>query len=229
MTNETTEGLLRSLVEQSKEATAAAQDAARAATRAADRVGVLEGKIESSRAASIQEHERTREELRREVHRLEAEIGAVKARVDGSQPPPPNAPPVAQAAAAAAATAATAGELAEAAGVRATGAGHELAALEGRMIAEIARIETAAKAREEERARVDAARAEELRAQLKAQDRALGVGRRGVAKLFSPPVLRTLPAIIAALGVLWAAVRGVPAAAPSPAPSVVGSSHVLSR
>ena len=228
MTSETTEGLLRILVDQSKEATAAAHDAARAATRAADRVAFLEGKIESSRAASIQEHERTREELRHEVQRLEAEIGAVKARVDGSKPPPPDAPPVAQAAAAAAGAAATAGELAEAAGVRATGAGHELAALEGRMIAELARIEAAAKAREDERARADAARAEELRTQLKAQDRALGVGRRGLAKLFSPPVLRTLPAIIAALGVLWSVVRGVPAPPAAPAP-VVGSSHVLAR
>lgn len=205
MDNETTTAeLLRTLIEQSKDAASAARAASVAATRGADRVLLLEQRIESNRAASIAEHNKTRAEFRAELTALETEIEAVRARVDGSKPPPAGTPPVAVEAAAAS--------------VRATGATHEMAALEGRVIAALAGAE----------ARAAADRAA-LQKQLAAQDRALGVGGRGLRRVLSPPTLRTLPAIIAAIAALAAATRGATSPSSSLPPAVVGSPHALAR
>lgn len=165
-----TQDLLREIVQQSKASTEAALSAAKAATRAADRVGVLEAKIGANAETSKELHRRT-------LHALDGfreELDTLRARIDGSTPPPPDAPPVAT--------------VARSAEERATGAGHELAALEGRMVVGFASLEK----------------------KLTEQDKALGVGRRGAALLLSPPVLRTLPAVIAAVAALVAAMRTAP-------------------
>lgn len=165
-----TQELLRTVIEQAKESTEAARSAASAATRAADRVGILEAKITANAETSKEAHTRT-------LHALDefrSELDTLRARIDGSNPPPPGAPPVSKVA-----------HLAEA---RATGAGLELEALEAKMIVGFSTLEK----------------------KLTAQDKALGVGRRGLALLVSPPVLRTLPAVIAAVAALAAAVRSVP-------------------
>lgn len=87
--------------------------------------------------------------------------------------------------------------LVEAVGVatrKASSASLETASLEGRMLAGFASLEQ----------------------RLAAQDRALGVGRSGLRFLFSPPMLRALPAVIAAIAALAAALRGAPAPATAP-------------
>lgn len=165
-----TQELLRTVIEQAKESTEAARSAATAANRAADRVVVLEAKISANAETSKEAHTRTLDAL----DEFREELDTLRARIDGSNPPPPNAPPVSRVA-----------TLAE---ERATGAGLELAALEGRVISGFSSLEK----------------------KLAAQDKALGVGRRGLALLVSPPVLRTLPAVIAAVAALAAAVRTAP-------------------
>lgn len=157
-------------------------------------------------------HSEAQEQLGARFKLLEIDVKNLQRLVHGSTPPPPdgNAAPLVDAVAEVKGEAAAAKGEAAAAKGEASSASLDVAGLEGRMIAGIAGLR------------------KELVDMLTAQDRVLGVGARGVRAFFSPPVLRQLPAVIAAVAALAAALRGAPAPAPVAA-SPVAPVHVSAQ
>lgn len=176
-----TQALLRTLIEQSKEATEAARTAATAAQRGADRVVTLEDKIESNRLTSVREHQKTREGMKALADRLHA----LEEHVHGSEPPPPPATP----------DPVTGKRTRPPSLVEITTEAHEKA-------------ESVAEAQAEHEGRVlrkISALEESIAERLDRQDRAYGIDRTGLARLTGPRARRRALELAAFLALVWGA------------------------